>query len=320
MAKRDYYDILGISKNASEADIKRAFRRLAKKLHPDQNKGDKASEAKFKEVQEAYEALSDKEKRARYDKFGHAGMAAGFDPGRGDGVPFGQGGASVDFGDFADFFDVSFHTQGPRSGRASIFDAFVGGAAPSQTTRTRSSPRDIEYVASLTFDQAIKGTTLDLELSGASAGKQRLSVRIPAGVRHGQKIRVRGKGAPGRGRRPAGDLFVVCSVQPHPYFLRQGDDIYLTVPITITEATLGAKVDLPTLDGVRTVTIPRGTPSGAKLRLAGMGVANPKAKTRGDQYAVIKIVPPKRLSAEQRDLLKRFAATSKTSPRDGLWK
>lgn len=317
MAKRDYYDILGISKDASATDIKRAFRRLAKKLHPDQNQGDKASEAKFKEVQEAYETLSDKEKRAGYDQFGHAGAAPGFDPGRGAGAPFGHGGVPVDFQNIADFFDFSFNAQGPRSGHSSIFDSFGGG--PSQTTTTPSSTRDIEYVATLSFEQAIQGTTLDLELSTPSAGKQRLSVHIPAGVRNGQKIRVRGKGRPGRGRRPPGDLFVICSVQPHPYFLRQGDDIYLTVPITITEATLGAKVDLPTLDGERIVTIPRGTPSGTKLRLAGMGVANPKGKTRGDQYAVIKIVPPKRLSAEQRDLLKRFADASNTSPRDGLW-
>lgn len=319
MAKRDYYDILGISSSASATDIKRAFRRLAKKLHPDQNEGDKASEAKFKEVQEAYETLSDKEKRAGYDQFGHAAAAPGFDPGGGAGAPFGHSGVPVDFRDFADFFNVSFNTQGSRGGRSSIFDSFGGGGPPSQTTGTPSSARDIEYVASLSFEQAIRGTTLDLELSAPSSGKQRLSVHIPAGVRNGQKIRVRGKGRPGRGRRPPGDLFVVCSVQPHPYFLRQEDDVYLTVPITITEATLGAKVDLPTLDGERTVTIPRGTPSGTKLRLAGMGVANPKEKTRGDQYAVIKIVPPKRLSAEQRDLLKRFAAVSKTSPRDGLW-
>ena len=320
MAKRDYYDILGVSNSASEADIKRAFRRLAKKLHPDQNKGDKASEAKFKEVQEAYETLSDKEKRARYDQFGHAGAAQGFDPGRGSGAPFGHGGVPVDFRDIADFFNVSFHTQGSRGGHSSFFDSFGGGRPPSQTTKNPSTTRNIEYVAILSFEQAIRGTTLDLEISAPSAGKQQLSVHIPAGVRNGQKIRVRGKGMPGRGRKPPGDLFVVCSVQPHPYFLRQEDDIYLTVPITIIEATLGAKVDLPTLDGERTVTIPRGTPSGTKLRLAGMGVANPKEKTRGDQYAVIKIIPPKRLSAEQRDLLKRFAVASNTSPRDGLWR
>jgi len=320
MAKRDYYDILGVSRNASDADIKQAYRRLAKKLHPDQNKGDKASEARFKEAHEAYQVLSDKEKRTRYDQFGHAGVAPGFDPNRGAGAPFGHGGVPVDFGDFADLFDFSFQDQGPRGGRFSFFDSFAGGDPSSQTTTSPASTQDIEYVATLSFEQAIRGTTLDLELSAPSAGTQRLSVHIPAGVRNGQKIRVRGKGKPGRGRRPAGDLFVVCSVQQHPYFLRQGDDIYLTVPVTITEATLGAKVDLPTLDGVRTVTIPPGTPSGTKLRLAGMGVANTREKSRGDHYAVIRIVPPTSLSAEQRDLLKAFAATANTSPRDDLWR
>jgi len=319
MAKRDYYEVLGLSRNASQADIKRAYRRLAKKLHPDQNKGDKTAEARFKEVQEAYAVLSDKEKRAAYDQFGHAGAARGFDPTAGGATWFTTGGPPVDFSEFADFFDFGPARKKRTAAGPSVFDAFFSGGTTTQTTKTPSAARDIEYPVSLTFEQAIRGTTLDLEISGPSSGKQRISVRIPPGVRNGQKIRVRGKGKPGRGRRPPGDLYVVCSVQGHPYFFRQADDIYLTVPITITEAALGAKVDLPTIDGIRTVTVPPGTPGGAKLRLAGMGVPHPQHKSRGDQYVVIKIVPPKKLTPEQRDLIERFARTENGSPRDGLW-
>lgn len=321
MAKRDYYEVLGVSKDAGEAEIKRAYRRLAKQYHPDQNKGDKDAEAKFKEVQEAYDVLSDEKKRARYDQFGHAGFDPRYGPGVGARTWATPGGQAVDFGDLADLFDFSFST-GPGGGSASsVFEQFFQGRGMRSHPRAAEAEpgRDVEHQVSLTFDQAIRGTTLELQLDTGGGRPQRISVRVPPGVRDGQRIRVRGKGYPGTRRRPAGDLYVVCSVQSHPYFERHGDDIYLSVPITITEATLGAKVDLPTLDGIRTVTIPPGTASGAKLRLAGLGVPRPKGGKRGDHYAVIKIVPPTVLTDDQRQLFEKMAGTDVGSPRDGLW-
>ena len=323
---RDYYEILGIPRNAADADIKRAYRRLVKQHHPDRNKGNKDSEAKFKEVQEAYDCLSDAEKRARYDQFGHAGADSRFNPGGGTWTrTAGPGGATVDFGDLEDLFDFSFVGR-PGSGGAggaggSIFEQFVRGRGAGRAPAAEAeSAHDVEHGVTLTFEQAIRGTTLEVQLDTGRGRPQRISVHIPPGVRDGQRIRVRGKGQPGRGRRAAGDLYVACSVQPHPYFERRGDDIYLVVPITISEAALGAKVDLPTIDGVRTVTIPPGTPSGAKLRLAGLGVASAAGGGRGDHYAVIKVVPPTKLSAEQRELIERLARTDVGSPRDGLWR
>lgn len=325
MAKRDYYEILGVSRSATEAEIKRAYRRLAKQHHPDRNKGNPQAEAKFKEVQEAYDAISDSEKRAQYDQFGHAGPSS-FHPG--GGVHPG-GGASwawtttgdqpFDIGDIMDMFDLgAVGGRGRPSGAAfeQVFSRRRGGRGKA----AEAAPADVEQEVSLTFEQAIRGTTLELQLQdGRGRRTERISVRVPPGVHDGQRIRVRGKGQPDSSGRAAGDLYVVCRVQPHAYFMRHENDIYLNVPITIGEAAMGAKIDLPTIDGLRTVTIPAGTASGTKLRLAGLGVPNPKDGSRGDQYAVIKIVPPKRLTEEQRRLLEELAQTSLGSPRDGLW-
>lgn len=322
MAKRDYYDVLGVSRGASEDEIKKAFRRLAKQHHPDQNKSDANAETKFKEAQEAYAVLSDKSKRAQYDQFGHAGPAAsgGFHPGGGQSHTWssgGPGGQSINIEDLADMFDFESLFGGRQSAQSDPF-----GTA-SQRRRSRAQPaepaRDLEYPVSLTFERAIRGTTLELEAPTDSGARHRISVSIPAGVREGQRIRVKGQGMPGRGRRPAGDLYVVVHVQDHPWFERKEDDIYVTVPITLSEAALGAKVEVPTLDGVSTVTIPPGTPSGARLRLSGLGAARTGAKTRGDQLVQIKIVPPKPLNDEQRKLMESFAKTEGKSPREGLW-
>jgi len=327
--KRDYYDVLGISKSASAADIKSAYRRLAKQFHPDQNPDNKEAEAKFKEAQEAYAVLSDEKKRAAYDRFGHAAASGGFP---GGGGPGGQGyqwktesGEPIDLENLADMFDFSSMFGGaPRQGGGSPFDAFFGGGGRSGRARhTRSAPppppADVEYPVSLTFERAVRGTKLDLDLKIGGREPQRITVKIPPGVRQGQKIRVRGKGTPGRSGQRDGDLYVVVSVQPHPYFERDDDNILLTAPVTIAEATLGAKIDLPTLDGTRTVTIPPGTPSGAKLRLAGLGIEHGPSGKRGDQLVVVKIVPPKRLSPEQKEAIERFAKQDSTNPRAELW-
>lgn len=317
MSKRDFYEVLGVSHRAGDGEIKSAYRRLAKKYHPDQNKGDADAERKFKEVQEAYSVLSNQEKRARYDQFGHAGVDPQFS-GAGRAHWSTADGTTIDFDTIADMFDFG----GARGGVGSLFEELLGRTGRSRAgAHPPAGGSDIETSVTLTFDQAIRGSTLDLRLSGANGETtdQTISVRIPPGVHDGQRIRIRGKGRPGRRGGAPGDLYVVCRVQPHPYFQRIGDDIYLQVPITISEAALGGKVDVPTPDGVRTVSIPPGTSSGTKLRLAEQGVARSKGGGRGDFYTVIKIVPPKTMTGEQRRAMQRFADADATNPREGLW-
>lgn len=320
MSKADYYQVLGVSRTSGETEIKNAYRRLAKKYHPDHNKGNKEAEARFKEVQEAYDVLSDKEKRAKYDQFGHAGIDPRF-AGGGPTQWSTADGTSFDFDSIADLFDFGGRGSGGRMG--SVMEELLrragrGGGAHVDASPEAPGAADLEHPVTLTFDQALQGTTLNLRLEGAG-GPETISVRIPPGVRDGQKIRVRGKGQPGRGHRDAGDLYVVCRISPHRYWERREDDIYLMVPVTLTEAALGARIDVPTPTGVQTMTLPAGTASGAKLRLAGQGAPNPKDGRRGDFYAVIKVVPPAGITDEQRRLLEQLAATIKGSPRDGLW-
>ena len=318
MDKRDYYEVLGVSRGADDTDIKKAYRRLAKQHHPDVNKGNKDAEARFKEIQEAYDVLSDKDKRQRYDQFGHAGVDPRFQGAGGPQAWSSADGVPIDFENLGDIFDFAFTRGGGSRGSGSVFERFFrerGDGREAATTATMPA-QDVEHAVMLTFDQAIRGTTLELQLSG-SRGSETISVKIPPGVHEGQRIRIKGKG--NVGRRGAGDLYVVCNIQPHAYFRRVEHDVYLEAPLTIVEAALGAKIDLPTLDGVRTVTIPPGTASGSRLRLAGLGVINPKTGQRGDQYVVIKIVPPPIPTPEQRELLEKLAATNVGAPREGLW-
>jgi DnaJ-class molecular chaperone len=319
MDKRDYYEVLGVSRGADEADIKKAYRRLVKQHHPDVNKGNKDAEERFKEIQEAYDVISDRDKRQRYDQFGHAGVDPRFAGAGGPQAWSSADGVPIDFENLGDIFDFAFSRGGGGGrGTGSVFERFFreqGGARRAAATETVPA-QDVEHPVTLTFDQAIRGTTLELQLSGAR-GSETISVKVPAGVHEGQRIRIKGKG--NVGRRGAGDLYVVCQIQPHAYFRRVESDIYLEAPLTIVEAALGAKIDLPTLDGVRMVTIPPGTASGARLRLAGLGVTDPKTGRRGDQYVIIKIVPPPIPTPQQRELLDQLAATNVGTPREGLW-
>lgn len=324
MAKRDYYEVLGVSRGASEDEIKRAYRKLAKQYHPDRNPGNPKAEAKFKEVQEAYEVLSDKSRRSQYDQFGFAGRGAGPAGGGWQPGPGGQrvytwsqtpGGADIPIEDIEDLFGA-FNIGGGREGAAGgIFDQIFGRRGPGKRARaSRIRPenevQDLEHHLQLTFEQAIRGAVLEIDVDRESSSREHLKVRIPPGVNEGQRIRLRGKGRRAADGTAAGDLYIVCHVQPHAYFARQGNDLFLDVPLTIAEATLGAKVEIPTLDGPTRLTIPPGTPSGAKLRLRGKGVTDPKTQQRGDQYAVVRIVPPKRLTNEQRELIERFQGIS----------
>ncbi len=311
MAKRDYYEVLGVKRGAAADEIKSAYRKLARKYHPDANKAANAT-VKFREATEAYEVLSDADKRKKYDQFGHAGPGAGFGagyPGASQAGRGGQGGAGFDFSEF-------FGRGGGGSGRGGggfsgmslddILQALGGGQRRTRRREPRPPQRgeDSETRLTLDFLQAIAGTSTRIRISrqapDGSEQQETIEVKIPPGVKEGSKIRVRGKGGLGEGS--PGDLYIIVDVRPHEYFRREGDDIYVSVPISITEAALGAKVDVPTLDGTSTVTVPPGTGSGRKLRLRGKGVHRGQHEA-GDLYVVIQIAPPPSLGEREKQLL-----------------
>jgi DnaJ-class molecular chaperone len=320
MAGRDYYEVLGVRRDATEAQIKSAYRKLARRYHPDVNKAPGAAE-KFREATEAYEALWDPQKRGMYDRFGHAGPAAE--------APFGgartytwRGRAGQEVP--VDFEEIVGGFSGGMAGMSleEILQA-LGGGRRGARAQARQPGRDLEYHLTLDFLAAVRGTStmLRLQRQDASGGPatESIAVKIPAGVREGSRVRVRGKGGEGPGG--SGDLYIVTHVRDHPYFRREGNDIYIDVPIGLAEAALGAKVDVPTIDGMTTVTIPPGSPGGRHLRLRGRGVAWPGGKERGDQYVVIRVVPPPRVSARGAELLKEFDTAERFNPRANMpWK
>jgi curved DNA-binding protein len=328
MPERDHYEVLGVPRGATADQVKRAYRTLAKKYHPDRNPGDKSAEGRFKEVQAAYEVLSDPEKRKLYDRFGRADATPGSGGWRsGPGGPRvytwkSGGGPEIPVEDLDDLFNVFAGSGGARrpSG-GSIFDQFFkqGGQRPAAAPQPAEGLPDIEHPVDLTFEQAISGTRLDLALTNPDSGQtQRISVKVPPGVADGQRIRLRGKGQPGGRGMPSGDLYIVCRVQPHRYFRRIDNDIYLELPLSISEAALGTRVEIPTLHGRTTLTVPPGTPSGAKLRLKDQGVRPAGNKPPGHQYAVVRIVPPRSLTPEQRELFEKLGRAETESPRANL--
>ena len=358
-AARNYYDILGVPKTASADEIKKAFRKSARKHHPDAG----GSEEKFKELNEAYEVLSDKEKRSQYDQFGqYFGGAGG--PGYGGGGAPGRGGpgggyqyTTADLGDLGDIF-------------GSVFSGF-GGGAPAQPRTQRGS--DLSYEVALTFDEALGGVTTKVDVqrvescatcrgSGAAPGTspttcpvckgtghvsqgqglfgvsrpcsrcggsgrvvempcttcrgkgsvvkvKPVTVKIPAGANDGGKIRFKGKGEPGGGGGPAGDLYVMTHIKKHPYFTRDGADVLLELPITVTEAALGAEMEVPTPRDRVKLKIAAGTPDGKVYKLPGKGAPKLKGTGQGDMKVRVKVVTPAELSSEQKELLKRFASS-----------
>ena len=350
---RDYYEILGVPRDASEQEIKKAYRRLARQYHPDVNKSPEA-EARFKEINEAYQVLSDPEKRAAYDRFGRAGLS-------------GMGG----FGDFG-FGDFGF------GGIDDLFEGLFGGFG--RRTSARRGPvkgENIQVTLTLDFEEAVFGCEKVIEVTrletcphcqgtGAEPGTQpircpqcngtgevrrvqqsllgsfvsvntcprcggtgevvvtpctvcrgakrvpvtrKLAVEIPPGVTDGTQIRLAGEGQPGLRGGPPGNLYVVLSVREHPYFKRRGDDIYLQLNINVAQAALGDKVRVPTLDGEVELTIPPGTQTGQTFRLRGKGVPHLRQNGRGDQYVVVQVVVPTRLTPEQRDLFMKLGRT-----------
>ena len=332
---RDYYEILGVKKDSPEDEIKKAYRKLARKYHPDVNPDDKQAEAKFKEISEAYAVLSDKEKRAQYDRLGKEFTF--------EGNPFEGGGFAFDFG--IPFGEGRTRTRSSRRGRGQptdvrdIFSELFGGTAGFEEAPRKGS--NIETSATIEFRDAIHGTTLQLSLrkqkectrcgglgnvansvcsechgSGISTGTETVKVRIPQGVGDGQKIRLGGKGSPGLRGASAGDLFVRIQVKPHPFFERRGDDIHTKIPITIGEAARGGEIEVPTIHGPVRAKIPRGTHSGQTFRLSSKGVA--RGGRRGNHYYEVQIVLPSDLSDEDLEDLDRMEEHYGENPRNKL--
>ncbi|MCL2701444.1 MAG: DnaJ domain-containing protein [Phycisphaerae bacterium] len=330
MAKRDYYEVLGVGRDATPSQIKSAYRKLARKFHPDVNKAADAAD-KFREATEAYEVLSDDKRRPMYDKFGHAAPSTGGGPGGGPrwgGPRGGQRGGVVDIGEMfgGGFAGMSLEEilgtlgggghhprRGRRGGGARGHGHPFGGGPFGATYAADVAGQDVEHHLNLDFMQAVLGTTATLRITADDGSAETINVRIPPGVKEGSRVRVRGKGQAGPGG--AGDLYIVTHVGEHAYFRREENDIYLDAPLSFAEAALGAKIDVPTVTGDRmTVTIPPGMASGQKLRLRGKGVTPPGGEA-GDQYVVVKIVPPRNLSANGRRLMEEFAQTEPYDPR-----
>jgi molecular chaperone DnaJ len=369
--KQDYYELLGVPRKAAQKEIRQAYRRLARKFHPDLNPGDKASEEKFKQVQEAYDVLSDAKKRQMYDQFGFDAERRGAAP------PPEEPGGDVHF----DFGGFDFGGSGGTNFRDLFSQFFRGGGGAAEAERDTEPGSDLEYQIEISFWDAVRGTVKSLTItrletcptcngSGAvgtpqvcdvcggsgqvtqTSGKMRfnvacpkcggtgrirtvcptcrgegrvrradtIEVRIPAGVQTGSRVRVAGHGNAGTHGAPPGDLYIITEVQPHPYFDRRGDDLYTVVPITVSEAALGTKIEVPTLDGRSLLRVPPGTNSGQKLRLREKGVPSVrKHGHRGDLYVELQVIVPKPVDERVRDLLKELAKLEPQDPRSDLF-
>ena len=356
--KRDYYEVLGVSRNADESELKKAYRKLAMKYHPDRNPDDKDAETKFKEINEAYEILSDKEKRSLYDQFGHAGVnqnaGGGFSGGFGEGFGGFEDIINEMFGGgFGGFSSSSRRRNGPRKGNdikvdvtLTFEEAVFGcekeiefyrteecptcngeGAEPNSKVNTCSKCNgtgEVRYAQRSLFGETISVKRCDAcggkgkvyenpchtcKGKGKVKKKKTIKVNIPEGVYNGAQLSIRGEADLGTKGGPRGDVYVVMRVLPHKFFKRDGEDIFLDIDITYTQAVLGAEIIVPTLDGKVSYKISPGTPSGKTFRLKGKGVPYLNAYGRGDQYVRVNIVVPKDLNSKQKEALKKYATT-----------
>ncbi|MBQ6130513.1 DnaJ domain-containing protein [Candidatus Saccharibacteria bacterium] len=308
MSKRDYYEVLGVGKTASDDEIKKAYRKLAIKYHPDKNPGDKTAEEKFKEATEAYEVLSDKQKRSRYDQFGHAGV--GNDPGN----PFGGAGNPFGNGNF-NFNGQSFNFDfGGGGGLDDILGNLFGFGAGGRRRPARGS--DFETSVSISFREAIFGTTVEVS---APSSEKKLKVKIPAGIDDGMAIRLAGKGgdAPKGGTR--GDFYVRVRVRPDKNLTREGNIILSEARISMVDAALGCELDVETVDGIVTMKVPAGTQSGTPFRLSKHGVPMRADGDRGPHIVSVIVETPKNLSRRERELLEEFRSGAKKGKKRGFW-
>jgi molecular chaperone DnaJ len=373
-AGKDYYRALGVKRDASTEDIRKAYKRLARRHHPDLNPGDKAAEEKFKQVQEAYDVLSDGKKRKMYDQFGFY-SESGF-PG---GAP-GAGGPGFGFGGF-DFSESAGGQPGGFGGFSEIFGEFFGRRSkPAPQTRAERG-NDLEYALNIGFWPSVQGTQVGLNIdrfdgcaacrgTGAAAGgthacahcngsgnvtqlagamrfsltcprcggagkvsnvchvcrgegrlqvSDSVEVRIPPGAANGSRLRVPGKGNAGTAGGPPGDLYITVRVEPHPFFVREGDDVHIVLPVTVSEAGLGARIEVPTVDGRALLKIPQGTQNGQKFRLREKGIFNSRKNARGDQIVEVVIVAPDVRDERARELLRQLAQLEQGDPRAGMW-
>lgn len=305
---RDYYEVLGVGRTATADEIKKAYRKLAQKYHPDKNPGDKQAEAKFKELNEAHEVLSDPKKRELFDQYGHAGPQAGGFPGfggPGGGFQFGggPGGAqNIDPAAAEELFKRFFgEGGGPGGGGIDLGDLFGGRPRGGRGGRSHRRPpaEDIEHEVTVPFTVAANGGAVGIQVGG-----RHIDVKVPAGIEDGKKLRVPASAT------GAGDVYLTVKVAPHPYFRRDGNDVLLDVPVGVAEAVLGGSVEVPTVAGDRlTVRVPAGTSSGSRVRMRGKGIAG------GDQYLVFQVVAPKHVDAESRRLMEEFAKRNPHDPR-----
>ncbi|WP_445638268.1 DnaJ domain-containing protein [Nostoc sp. DSM 114161] len=320
---KDYYAILGVSKTASQEEIKQAFRKLARKYHPDVNPGNKQAEARFKEINEAYEVVSDPDKRQKYDQFGQYWKQAGQGfPSGGPGVDMG-GFDFSQYGNFDEFINEllgRFGGGNPRGGRQS-YSYRTSTGAPSGfggfgdygfQDAGAGTAQDSEAAITLTFGEAFQGVQKRFSL-----GNETIDVRIPAGAKTGTRLRVRGKGQINPMTQQRGDLYLKVELQPHSFFQMEGDNLVCEVAITPDEATLGASIDVPTPDGMVNVKLPAGVRSGQSLRLRGKGWPLPKGG-RGDQLVKVAIAPPKDLSQQEREYYEKIRAIRTYNPRSHL--
>jgi len=326
MPDRDYYEVLGVARDASADKIKKAYRKLARKHHPDVNPSDKTAEAKFKEAQQAYDILSDAEKRSLYDRYGKAafeGMAASGPRSGATEWTANQAGPGYTF-DFGDFFGPGGAGSGAETDEAhggGIFEELLGRVRGGRAGRRPAGPRhgrNLEASLTIPFLTAVRGgeTTIELQRDGH---REALVVKIPPGTDSGAKLRLRGQGEAGEAGAPRGDLTIVVNVEPHRYFSRDGRNLLAEVPITVAEAVLGAKVDVPTLDGTKSLTVPPGSSCGLKLRLRGQGVPAAAGKPEGDLIFSLKIVVPKAVDETSRRLIREFDERNPLNPRASIW-
>ena len=380
-SKQDYYEVLGVSRDSKVDEIRKSYRKLARKYHPDLNPGDKAAEDRFKKVQEAYDVLSDAKKRQVYDQYGfYSENIPPGGPGPGAGAPGGMGFGGFDFSEYVNQGGAPYTGEGAGSFR-DIFSQFFGGRRGERASSTPEKGSDLEYGLNIDFWESIRGTQVKLNIvrqdvcdtcggtgsTGGSStvcpecdgkgsvtqmagamkfsltcprcdGKGRLKnvcptchgdgrlsksdaveVRIPPGAQAGSRLRVANKGNAGRNGGPAGDLYITVRVESHPFFQREGDDIHIQVPVTVSEAGLGAKIEVPTIDGRALLKVPQGTQNLQKFRLREKGVLNARRNKRGDEIVEVVIQAPNIHDERTKELLRQLSQVSTEDPRKEMW-